>query len=139
DGVSYTAADGDVFVHGTGSFTRADGTTGATADATFATAASRIEARTAEITSLAVGAAALLASDIAAPPAALAAAGSFEAAPAETALPAIVADSAPLPVGEATPLALGQLLGVETTEPHDAPSSSSSLSDAGDAPHFGMT
>ena len=37
DGVEYAAADGDVTVHGTSSFTRADGTTGDVADASFAT------------------------------------------------------------------------------------------------------
>ena len=37
DGQSYTAADGDVTVVGTGSFTRADGSTGVLADAVFAT------------------------------------------------------------------------------------------------------
>lgn len=37
DGVEYAAADGDVTVHGTSSFTRADGTTGEVADASFAT------------------------------------------------------------------------------------------------------
>ena len=38
DGVSYSAAGGDVTVVGTGSFTRADGSTGVLADAVFATA-----------------------------------------------------------------------------------------------------
>ena len=37
DGVPYSAAGGDVSVVGTGSFTRADGTTGVLADAVFAT------------------------------------------------------------------------------------------------------
>ena len=37
DGVSYSAANGDVYVAGSGTYTRADGTTGATADAMFAT------------------------------------------------------------------------------------------------------
>ena len=37
DGAAYTAADGDVLVHGTASFTRIDGTSGSLADASFAT------------------------------------------------------------------------------------------------------
>lgn len=37
DGVEYAAADGDVTVHGTSSYTKADGTTGDVADASFAT------------------------------------------------------------------------------------------------------
>ena len=37
DGVSYSAANGDVYVAGSGTYTRADGSTGATADAIFAT------------------------------------------------------------------------------------------------------
>jgi VCBS repeat-containing protein len=37
DGIEYAAADGDVTVHGTSSYTKADGTTGDVADASFAT------------------------------------------------------------------------------------------------------
>jgi hypothetical protein len=37
DGISYTAAGGDVVVHGESSYTKADGTSGAVADASFAT------------------------------------------------------------------------------------------------------
>ena len=45
DGVEYAAADGDVTVHGTSSFTKTDGTTGEVADASFATAgASKVAA-----------------------------------------------------------------------------------------------
>ncbi|HEY0958673.1 MAG TPA: DUF5801 repeats-in-toxin domain-containing protein [Novosphingobium sp.] len=61
DGVSYDAANGDVTVHGTSSYTTADGTTRAVADASFTTEAERMAARTAEITSTAVAAGALLA------------------------------------------------------------------------------
>jgi len=39
DGIAYSAANGDVLVHGTGSYTAADGSTGILADASFATAA----------------------------------------------------------------------------------------------------
>jgi VCBS repeat-containing protein len=50
DGQAYTAADGDVTVAGAASYTRADGSTGAVADAAFATAPlDRIAARTAEL------------------------------------------------------------------------------------------
>lgn len=38
DGVEYAAANGEVTVHGTSSYTKADGTTGDVADASFATA-----------------------------------------------------------------------------------------------------
>ena len=38
DGVEYAAASGEVTVHGTSSYTKADGTTGEVADASFATA-----------------------------------------------------------------------------------------------------
>jgi len=38
DGVEYAAANGEVTVHGTSSYTKADGTTGEVADASFATA-----------------------------------------------------------------------------------------------------
>ncbi|MGN3972958.1 beta strand repeat-containing protein, partial [Tsuneonella sp. SYSU-LHT278] len=48
DGVAYSAAGGDVSVAGSSTFTRADGSTGALADAAFATAA-RSAQRTAEI------------------------------------------------------------------------------------------
>src|SRR6185295_9187671 len=39
DGIAYSAAGGDVTVAGTGSYTRADGSTGSLADAAFLTGA----------------------------------------------------------------------------------------------------
>lgn len=59
DGQSYTTAGGDVTVVGTGSFTRADGTTGELADAAFATEA-RSQQRTAETITTAALASAVL-------------------------------------------------------------------------------
>lgn len=59
DGKAYIAANGDVVVLGTGSFTRADGTLGDLADAVFATEA-RSQQRTAETITTAALAAAVL-------------------------------------------------------------------------------
>jgi len=56
DGQAYSTAGGDVTVLGTGSFTRADGTTAALGDTVFATAAKQISQQTSE---LSVAAAAL--------------------------------------------------------------------------------
>jgi len=68
DGLGYTAANGDVTVVGTSSFTRADGSIGAVADAMFATqATSRMTARTMEIstaTALLAGALATTATEV---------------------------------------------------------------------------
>jgi large repetitive protein len=62
DGVSYTAADGDVVVHGTGSFSWADGTSGTLADASFATSAlDRVNARIGEMVATAAATTGLLA------------------------------------------------------------------------------
>jgi large repetitive protein len=69
DGVAYTAANGDVSVAGSSTFTRADGSTGALADAAFATAVKSAQ-RTAEIvTTAALAGAALNALPVAAQPA----------------------------------------------------------------------
>jgi hypothetical protein len=66
DGKAYTAANGDVVVLGTGSFARADGSSGDLADAVFATEA-RSQQRTAEtITTAALAAAVLYPLDAAA-------------------------------------------------------------------------
>jgi hypothetical protein len=62
DGKAYTAENGDVHVFGTASYTRADGSTGAIADAAFATAPlQRIAARSAEFAASNVAAAGVLA------------------------------------------------------------------------------
>ncbi|MCT2558920.1 DUF5801 domain-containing protein [Tsuneonella sp. YG55] len=69
DGVSYKAAGGDVSVAGSSTFTRADGTTGTLADASFATAAKSAQ-RTAELlTTAAMAGAAVSALPVAAQPA----------------------------------------------------------------------
>ncbi|MXP41610.1 tandem-95 repeat protein [Altererythrobacter soli] len=61
DGQSYSAADGDVLVQGTASFTRADGSTGDVADALFATTAQqKADQRTVETVVTAAAAGALL-------------------------------------------------------------------------------
>jgi hypothetical protein len=49
DGVVDTAANGDVTVHGTGTYTRADGTTGKLADASFAVKNERAAVRPSEL------------------------------------------------------------------------------------------
>ena len=62
DGVSYSAADGDVVVHGTGSFTWANGTSGTLADASFATSAlDRLTGRTGEMIATSAASAGMLA------------------------------------------------------------------------------
>ncbi|WP_336985688.1 beta strand repeat-containing protein [Altererythrobacter aquiaggeris] len=58
DGIVYSAANDDVVVHGTGLFTRADGTTGQLADVSFSTG--RMDQRTAEMAVTAAAAAAFL-------------------------------------------------------------------------------
>ncbi|MET0589528.1 MAG: hypothetical protein ABWZ75_13490, partial [Novosphingobium sp.] len=61
DGVVQSAADGDVTIHGTSTYTKADGTTGTLADASFSTAElDRMAARTAEIAATTAAAAAAL-------------------------------------------------------------------------------
>ncbi|MDE2437279.1 MAG: hypothetical protein KGM49_13570, partial [Sphingomonadales bacterium] len=60
DGQSYVAANGDVVVQGTTTFTKADGTTGTAADASFATDALR-QATTTELATTTAAASALLA------------------------------------------------------------------------------
>ncbi len=62
DGVSYSAAEGDVVVHGTGSFTWANGTSGTLADASFATSAlDRLNGRTGEMIATSAASAGMLA------------------------------------------------------------------------------
>jgi hypothetical protein len=72
DGVHYTAADGDVSVAGTGTYTRADGSTGSLADASFLVGGRTETGRTVSgnEASTAVLAAALAAAGLAAQPAA---------------------------------------------------------------------
>jgi hypothetical protein len=100
DGVSYEAANGDVIVHGTTTYTRTDGTTGAAADASFATDADR-QARTAELVQAATAASGVIAAAIAAvsdapeAEAATAPAASNDTAPAASAAPALPAIEAP--------------------------------------------
>jgi hypothetical protein len=53
DGHTYSTADGDVTVLGTGSFTKTDGTTGVMGDTVFATAAQRIGQQTSELSAAA--------------------------------------------------------------------------------------
>jgi hypothetical protein len=90
DGIAFTAANGDVAVAGSSTYTRADGSTGAVADATFATAAlDKMALKTAELAATNVAAAGLVA-------AAAAAVVALPAAAAETA--AAPSDSAPTPV-----------------------------------------
>ncbi|MDZ4307787.1 DUF5801 repeats-in-toxin domain-containing protein, partial [Allopontixanthobacter sp.] len=61
DGIAYSAANGDVLVHGTGSYTKADGTTGVLADAGFATAAiAEMNQRGAQVASVNAAIAALV-------------------------------------------------------------------------------
>ncbi len=65
DGHAYGAAGGDVSVHGTGSYTRADGSTGLTADASFATdAIATINQRSAQISTVNAMAAAMVLPDL---------------------------------------------------------------------------
>ena len=72
DGQTATAANGDVTVHGSTTYTRTDGTTGTVADASFATAAARAAARGADVVNAAVAGMALIAADqLAAQPAAV--------------------------------------------------------------------
>ncbi|MBV1917865.1 MAG: VCBS domain-containing protein [Sphingomonadaceae bacterium] len=56
DGEGYSAADGDVTVHGEAAFTTAGGATGVLADASFAVGAQKIETRSLEITNAAIAA-----------------------------------------------------------------------------------
>ena len=68
DGQGYLAADGDVTVHGTGSYVRTDGTVGSLADVSFATEGEKLIARNAEIAVTAAAASALLSVSVAAAP-----------------------------------------------------------------------
>ncbi|HKX78822.1 MAG TPA: lysis protein, partial [Novosphingobium sp.] len=79
DGQSYSAADGDVIVHGQAEFTRADGTVGVAVDASFASGSDRIATRAQEIAVTAV-AAGVIASALAAE----SAASAFSAVPVAT-------------------------------------------------------
>ena len=89
DGVAYSAANGDVTVAGSSTFTRADGSTGAVVDAAFATAPlDKMAAKTDELAATNVAAAGVLA-------AAIAAVAALPAAAAETAAAAV--DGAPAP------------------------------------------
>ena len=81
DGASYDAANGDVVVHGTTTYTRADGSTGTAADASFATDADR-QARTADLAAVAAAASGVVAASIVA----------ASAAPEASAAPAPSAD-----------------------------------------------
>ncbi|WP_083495427.1 beta strand repeat-containing protein [Tsuneonella troitsensis] len=85
DGNAYKAADGEVHVFGTSTFTRADGSTGSVADAAFATKAKDSQ-RTAElVTTAAVAGAIVQAAPLAAQPALSEVHSSLQSAPMETA------------------------------------------------------
>ncbi|WP_230207064.1 DUF5801 repeats-in-toxin domain-containing protein [Novosphingobium sp. Gsoil 351] len=90
DGVAYTAAGGEVTVAGSSTYTRADGTTGTVADASFATAAiDKMEAKTAELTATNAAAAGVLA--------AAAAVAALPVAGAEVAQATVADSQAPAP------------------------------------------
>ncbi|MEP7115356.1 MAG: hypothetical protein ABI862_18990, partial [Ilumatobacteraceae bacterium] len=102
DGVAYTAANGDVTVAGSSTYTRADGSTGTVADAAFATAAlDKLEAKTLELTA-----------------ANAAAAGALAAAAAVAALPVAAAEVAPATAANAEAPASASLQTVPET--HEA-------------------
>ena len=89
DGKAYTAANGDVTVAGSSTYTRADGTTGTVADASFATAAlDKMEAKTAELTATNAAAAGVLSAAAAVAALPVAAAEVAPATAASTDLPA---------------------------------------------------
>jgi len=116
DGKGYATADGDVIVHGTTTYTKADGTTGTAADASFATDSDR-QTVTASLASAAAGASGVLAAAIvAASDAPEAQAAPAQAAAEDTAPAASVApEPAPAQV-EPHPQA-SALLGTGPAEP----------------------
>jgi hypothetical protein len=114
--VSYDAANGDVIVHGTTTYTKADGTIGSAADASFATDADR-QVRTAELASTAAAASGVVAAAIVA---------ASEASETETTTaPAAGGDTAPAasvapeaaPASAEAPAHGGALLGQSPTQP----------------------
>ena len=122
DGTSYSAANGDVTVHGTTTYTKADGSTGTAADASFATDGER-QARTAELTSATVAASGVVAAAIVA-----AADVPEEQAPSAPVAdePATTVNSAPLataPAAVDNHPAVGALLGSAAEQPAVQPAS----------------
>ncbi|MDP3674869.1 MAG: tandem-95 repeat protein [Novosphingobium sp.] len=142
DGIAYTAANGDVTVAGSSTFTRADGTTGTVADAAFATAPlDRMAAKTAELTATNVAAAGVLAAAAAAAALPVAAAETAAAtgdgldAPATLSLQAMPETHATLrPAGDALASEPARQAPAETANQggEDAPAAASNLAASAD-------
>jgi len=125
DGQGYTAANGEVIVHGTGTYTRTDGTTGSFADAAFATA----DRRTAEVAvTTAVAAALLTPVETAATDLVTTADEPLEAVPASTVL-----DTPDAPAAESEEPAVHADLSESSAESQSDPVEQSSLRSEPDA------
>ena len=117
DGVAYTAANGDVTVAGSSTYTRADGTTGTVADAAFATAPlDKLEAKTTELTAANAAAAGVLAAAAAVAALPVAAAEVAPAAIASADLPATGAAQTPSETHEALRPVIETLASPETAK-----------------------
>ena len=115
DGVAYTTAGGDVAVAGSSTYTRADGSMGIVADASFATAAlDKLDARTTELTATNAAVAGVLA--------AAAAVAALPVAAAEVAPAATAASEAPAPTARQAPSETHEALRPvgDTLTSHDA-------------------
>ncbi|WOK38139.1 Ig-like domain-containing protein [Sphingomonas sp. C3-2] len=121
DGKAYTAANGDVLVHGETVFTRIDGTTGVAADASFATGGTVRSAEDNRMSTVPMGAmlaASLIAAPLAAQPSDDQQADSQTMVVADNAT-TMVAASAPAPQTDNAPAAAAMVS--EPAKPSDAP------------------
>ena len=131
DGVSYTAANGDVTVSGTGSYARADGSVASLADASFATAVIERSALTSGLAATSAAASGIVAAAVAAVASLPAAAETLAVAVSTDAVPAASMQS--LPAGSANLEAVEPLGGDAPTSAAPAVSSALAAVDAADS------